>query len=59
MRITTNEELERAVREHDRLKDAAADTPEANRRDELHAAITRFYLTHKDELRKGRPEHQP
>lgn len=59
MRITTGTELERAVREYDRLKDAADGTPEARRRDELNAAISLYYLDHKDELRKGKPEHQP
>lgn len=58
MKITSNAELEKAVREHDRLQAAADGTPEAARRDELHAAISSYYLVHKDDLRKGRPEHR-
>ncbi|HET8726444.1 MAG TPA: hypothetical protein VFO41_02945 [Alphaproteobacteria bacterium] len=58
MKITTGEELEQAVQEYGRLKDAAENTPDADRRDELNAAISRYYLDHKDELRKAKPEHR-
>jgi|HigsolmetaAR203D_1030402.scaffolds.fasta_scaffold00359_12 hypothetical protein len=58
MKIRTDQELESAVREYDGLEGAAEGSPEATRRDELHAAISRYYLAHKDELRKAKPEHR-
>jgi hypothetical protein len=58
MKITSNAELEKAVREHDSLQAAADGTPEAARREELQSAISHYYLINKDQLRKARPEHR-
>lgn len=53
MAIDTPEDLERAMHEFQRLRDAAPDTPDAARRDEIDAEIKAYYAQHAGDLQKG------
>lgn len=55
MTIQTPNELANAVQEFQRLRDAAQDSPEAQRRDELDAEIKAYYAEHAGDLRKAKP----
>lgn len=54
MAIKNDEDLAKAVREYDRLKEAAPGTPEARRRDELGAEIQAYYASNSGDMRVGR-----
>lgn len=53
--IRDEAELERAMQEYQKLREAHDGTPEAERRDELDAEIKAFYVQHGQDIRKGRP----
>jgi hypothetical protein len=53
MAIDTPEDLERAVQEFQRLRDAAPESPDAARRDEVDAEIKAYYAQHAGDLQKG------
>ncbi|WP_448205037.1 hypothetical protein [Azospirillum sp. sgz302134] len=59
MAIETERDLERAVAEFQRLSDAPAGSPDERRRRELDAEIKAFYVQHTDDLRVGKPRHEP
>lgn len=53
--IRSEAELEQAVQEYQRLKDAPEGSAQAARRDELDAEIKAYYVQHAQDLRKGKP----
>lgn len=55
MRIGNDDELAAAVREYDALKDAKDGSPEAKRRDDLHAAIADYYQRNQASMNPGKP----
>lgn len=55
MAIENVTELEQAVQEFQRLRDAPEHSPSARRRAELDAEIKAYYARHTDDLRKARP----
>jgi len=59
MTIDSERDLERAVSEFQRLADAPAGSPDEKRRRELDAEIKAYYVQNADELRKGKPRHEP
>lgn len=56
MEIRTATELERALHEFQSLEKATAGSPGAKRRDDLAAAIDAYYVKHRDDVEKGKPE---
>lgn len=54
--IGSEQDLERAMAEYQRLADAPEGSPEAARRLALDAAIRAFYVRSADDLRPGRPD---
>lgn len=59
MPINSERELEHAVAEFQRLKDAPADSPDARRRRELDADIKAYYQRCANSMRPGRPISDP
>ena len=54
MPINSPSDLEKAVQEFQRLRDAPADSPDAARRDEIDAEIKAYYAQHAGDLETGR-----
>jgi hypothetical protein len=59
MPIRTEQELEQAVQEFQRLGGGDISAADADRRDNLNADIQAYYAIHAESLRKARPESQP
>lgn len=55
MPIRDEAELERAMQEYHKLRDAPAGSPEARRRDEVDAEIKAFSMQNMQDLAKGKP----
>ena len=55
MQIESTLDLERAVREFERLQDAKRGSSEERRRNELDGAIKAYYNKHKLDLERGQP----
>lgn len=56
MPIRDEAELERAMQEYHKLRDAPAGSPQARRRDEIDAEIKAFSMQHMHEMAKGKPD---
>ncbi|CAO3418882.1 hypothetical protein [Azospirillum doebereinerae] len=58
MPITSEQDLERAMEEFQRLTDAPEDSEQGERRRVLDADIKAYYVQHSDELRPAKPRHE-
>lgn len=56
MPIRSEQELEKAVAEYQRLGQGALSSADADRRDNLNADIQAYYTEHAETLRKAKPE---
>ncbi len=55
MSIRTEQDLERAVQEFQRLRNAPAESADGRRRTELDAEIKAYYLANAEDLRVAKP----
>lgn len=58
MPIRSEQELEKAVAEYQRLGQGDISSADADRRDNLNADIQAYYTEHAEDMRKGKPERQ-
>lgn len=59
MPLHSDADLESAVSEFQTLQDVPDDSPQAERRRELDAAIKDYYARHGNDLRPGKPPSAP
>lgn len=59
MAIRTDDELENAVQEYQRLRNAPEGSDSAARRESLNADIQTYYHQHQQNLRPAKPRAQP
>ncbi len=59
MAIRTDHELENAVQEYQRLRNAPEGSDSAARREALNADIQTYYHQHKQNLRPAKPRAEP
>ena len=58
MPIHSEEELQKAVAEYQRLGEGEISSADADRRDSLNGDIQAYYTEHAEDLRKAKPQRQ-